>query len=62
VSGVQLVDQSLGLLQIECIKALSEPAVDWSEKLASIIKLALVALEPQGEPRRVTALDALIAI
>jgi hypothetical protein len=35
-SFCQLCEQGLGLLQIECVKALGEPAVDWSEKLAGL--------------------------
>ena len=42
----QLVEQGLGLLQIERIKALGEPAVDRSEKIAGLLPLALIAPEP----------------
>ena len=41
----QLVEQRLRLLQIERVEALGEPAVDRSEKLASLIPLALIAPE-----------------
>jgi len=43
-SGVQLVQQGLGLFQIERVEAFGEPAVDRSEKLAGRIPLALIAL------------------
>jgi hypothetical protein len=32
---------------IECIEALGEPAVDWSEKIAGLIPLTLIAPEPR---------------
>ena len=35
-SGVQLVEQGLGLLQIERVEALGEPAVDRREKIAGL--------------------------
>src|SRR5215469_4405591 len=37
----------LGLLQIKRIEPFGEPAVDRSEKLASLIPLALIAPEPR---------------
>ena len=43
MSGAQLVEECLGLLQIERVEAFSEPAVDRSEKLASLIPFTLVA-------------------
>jgi hypothetical protein len=43
VSGVQLIEQGLGLLQIERIEAFGEPAVDRSEKIAGLIGLVLIA-------------------
>ena len=46
LSGVQLIQQGLGLLQIERVEAFGEPAVDRSEKIAGLIPLALIALEP----------------
>ena len=49
---MQLVEQSLGLLQIERVEALGEPAVDRSEKIAGLIALALIALEPRHAHRR----------
>ena len=36
-SGAQFIEQSLGLLQIECVEAFGEPAIDRSEKIASLI-------------------------
>ena len=43
LSGVQLVEQRLRLLQIERVEAFSEPAVDRSEKIAGLIRLTLIA-------------------
>jgi hypothetical protein len=43
----QLVEQSLGLFQIEPVEAFAEPVVDWSKKIASLIPLALIAPEPR---------------
>jgi hypothetical protein len=42
-SGIQLIEQRLRFLQIERVKPFGKPAVDWSEKIASLIPLALVA-------------------
>jgi hypothetical protein len=47
----QLLQQCLGLFQIERVEPFGEPAVDRSEKLASFILLALIALEA-GETHR----------
>ena len=44
----QLVEQRLGLFQVERVEALREPAVDRREKLASLIPLALVAPPSRG--------------
>jgi len=52
VSGVQLTEQSLGLLQVERIEALGEPAVDRSEKVPGLIPLALMAPQPRDAHRR----------
>ena len=52
VSRLQLFEQRLGLFQIERIEAFGEPAVDWSEKIAGFIALALVAPEPRHAHRR----------
>ena len=46
-SGIQLIEQRLRFLQIECIEALGEPAVDRSEEIAGLIPLALIAPEPR---------------
>jgi len=46
-SSGQFVQQRLRLLQIERVKSLCEPAVHRSEKLASLIPLALIAPEPR---------------
>jgi hypothetical protein len=45
LSGVQLIEQRLSLLQIEGVEAFGEPAVDRSEKVASFVPLALIAPE-----------------
>jgi hypothetical protein len=44
---VKLVKQPLSLLQIECVKAFGEPAIDRSEQITSLIPLALIAPEPR---------------
>ena len=49
----QLVEQNLGLFQVERVKPFGEPAVDRSEKLASLVPLALVAPEPRRAITRV---------
>jgi hypothetical protein len=46
-SGIQLIEQRLRFLQIECIEALGEPVVDRSEKLTGRILLTLIAPEPR---------------
>jgi hypothetical protein len=48
--GIQLIEQRLRFLQIECIEAFGEPAVDRSEKIAGFAPLALVAPKA-GEAR-----------
>jgi hypothetical protein len=48
----QLIEQRLGLLQIQRVKALSEPAIDWREKIVSLLSLALVAPQPSHAHRR----------
>ena len=45
---MQLIEQRLGLLQIERVEAFGEPAIDRSEKLAGLIPLALVAPPSRG--------------
>ena len=52
LSGVQFVEQGLGLLQIERVEAFGEPAVDRSKKLAGRIPLALIAPQPRHSHRR----------
>ena len=52
LSGVQLVEQRLRLLQIERVEAFGEPAIDRGEKIAGLIPLALIALEPRHAHRR----------
>jgi len=52
LSGVQLVEQSLGLLQIERVEAFGEPAVDRSEEIVGLLPLALIAPEPRHAHRR----------
>jgi hypothetical protein len=44
----QFVQQRLSLFQIERVEAFGEPAVDWSEKIAGLVPLALIAPEPRG--------------
>src|SRR5271169_428537 len=38
LSGVQLIEQCLGLFQIERVEAFGEPAVDRSEKIAADVR------------------------
>ena len=45
-SGIQLIKQRLRLLQIERVEPFGKPAVNRSEKLASLIPFPLVAPEP----------------
>ena len=47
LSRGHLVEQCLGLLQIERVEAFGEPAVDRSEQLEGLSPLALVAPEPR---------------
>ena len=48
----QLVEQRLGLLQIERVEAFGKLVLDWREKIAGLIPLALVAPEPRHPRRR----------
>src|SRR6516162_2491045 len=57
----KLSEQRLRLLQIARVEPLSEPAVDWSEKITSLISLALVAPEA-GEPSKTSIGAFLFAI
>jgi hypothetical protein len=52
LSGVQLVEQGLGLFQIERVEAFGEPAIDRSEKIAGVIPLGLIAPQPRHAHRR----------
>jgi hypothetical protein len=52
LSGSQLAELRLGRLQIERVKAFSEPAVDRSEKFARGVALALIAKQPRHAHRR----------
>ncbi len=47
LSGVQLIEQRLGLFQIERVKTFIEPAVDRSEQFAGLLRLSLIAPEPR---------------
>src|SRR5208282_309341 len=51
-SSRQLVEQSPGLLQIERVEALGEPAVDRSEKSSGCVALTLSAPQPRHAHRR----------
>jgi hypothetical protein len=48
----QLIEQRLGLLQIDGVKALGEPAVDLSEQLVGFGTLALLLPQPSQADRR----------
>ena len=52
LSGVQFLEQDLGLLQVERVKAFGEPAIDRGEEIASRITLALIAPQPRHAHRR----------
>ena len=52
LSGIQLIEQRLRFLQIECIEALGEPAVHRREKVAGFGALALVAPQLRQQGRR----------
>jgi hypothetical protein len=43
LSGVQLIEQCFGLLQIERVEAFAEPSVDRRKKLAGLLPFALIA-------------------
>ena len=58
LSGVQLIEQSLGLFQIGRVETLGEPAIDWRQKLACFDPPALSAPQPR-EARRGTQLIGL---
>ena len=44
---MKLIEQRLGLLQIERVEAFGEPVVDRSEQIAGLSPLALIGLEPR---------------
>jgi hypothetical protein len=48
----QLVEQRLGVLQIERVEAFGEPAIDRSEQFANLLRLPLIAPEPRHTHRR----------
>ena len=52
LSGVQLIEQRAGLLRIERVETLGEPAVDRRQQFARLLHLALVAPEPRHAHRR----------
>ena len=49
---MQLIEQRLGLLQIERVEAFGEPIIDGGEKIAGLIPPALIAPEPRHARRR----------
>jgi hypothetical protein len=59
VSGIgarsgQLFQQHLGLLQVDGVKALGEPVVDWRQELSGFGPLALLLPQPaqtHGRPQ-----------
>jgi len=52
LSGVQLLQKSLGLLQVERIEALGEPAIDRRDQFASLPRLPLITPQPCDANRR----------
>ena len=52
MSGVQLVEQRLGFLQVESVESFGEPTIDRSEKIVGLISLSLIAPEPRYANRR----------
>jgi len=52
LSGVQLIEQDLRLLEIERVEAFGELILDQSEEFAGRSPLALVAPEPRHAHRR----------
>ena len=47
LSGVQLIEQDLDLLQVAGVEAFGEPAEERSKKIAGLIPPALIAPEPR---------------
>ena len=52
LSDVHLIQQGLGLLQIERVEAFGEPAVDRSEKIVGLLPFSLIAPKPRHAHRR----------
>jgi len=52
LSVVQLVEQRLGFLQIECVEAFGEPVVDRREKIVGLVPLPLITHEARQARRR----------
>ena len=48
----QFREKGLRVLQIPGVKAFGKPAIDWSEKVAGLLPLALIAPEPRHARRR----------
>jgi len=48
----QLVEQGLGLLQVERVEALGEPPVDRGEKIVGLLPFALITPKPGHAHRR----------
>src|SRR5258708_37152039 len=51
-SGAQCVEQGFGVLQIERVEALGEPAVDRGEKIAGLVPLSVTVPGTRHTPRR----------
>src|SRR5262249_25508475 len=51
-SSRQLLEQGLGLLQVECVDPFGKPVEDRTEKVASRIPLSLIAPQPCKIDRR----------
>src|SRR5271155_4477312 len=52
LSGMQLIQQRLRLLQIERVEAFGEPAVDRSEQFTSLLPFPLITPQPRRARRR----------
>ena len=51
VSGVQFLEQGLGLLQVKPVKTFSEPVIDRSEKIVGFLPFSMPAPEPRHAHR-----------
>ena len=51
VSGVQFLEQGLGLLQVKRVKTFSEQVIDRSEKIVGFLPFPMPALEPRHAHR-----------